>query len=336
MGVDLRLDRLDILDGGKIHGFAPDEGGEEVDELLPCRQVPGDGPRLDHGRPFPVLALAFVIDMGGADAKCDGRCAGIGPEPEIGAEDIAVAGPLLHHGDKIAGNAHEAVLHGSAAGVGDLVAIEQDDHIDIGGIVQLPCTELAHADDDQAAVLCWIVGMGQGKVAFLRRRRQQMPAANLDRGTREIGEHAGYLHQRPDLAKVRECRQQRNAPLGDAQRRHHRIALCGERGGAFHLLIDPAQGRFCPVLHHMPEQLWLGEQAAAQKRAVAEDGVQDIGTLGHPVQLGGEIGEGRVFRRDLAPAFKADGQKLRIPCGGEVPHDLGERLFLGLRDILHS
>ena len=111
MGVDLRLDRLDILDRGEIHGFAPDKGGEKVDEFLSCVKVTGNRPRLDHRGPLPVLPLAFVIDMSSADAKRDGRRAGIGPEAEVGAEDIAVAGALLHHGDKIAGDADEAVLH---------------------------------------------------------------------------------------------------------------------------------------------------------------------------------------------------------------------------------
>ncbi len=336
MGVDLRLDCLDIFDGGEIHGLAPDEGREEVNEFLTRREIPGDGPRLNHGGAFPVLSLAFVIDMGGADREGDGCRAGIGPEPEVGAEDISVAGAFLHHGDKVAGDAHEAVLHRAAAGIGDLVRLEQDDHVDVGGIVEFPRPELAHAEDDESAVLCRIARMGQGKVAFLRRRRQQMPAANLDRGACEIGEHAGYLHQWPDLAKIRERRQQRNAPLGDAERRHHRITIRFQRCGALHLLIDPVQGRLRPVLHQMPEQLRLGKQTTAQKRAVAEDSVQDFGAVRHAVEFGCEVGKGRILRRDLPPALQADGQKLRIPGGGKIPRDLGERLFLGLRDILHS
>ena len=178
--------------------------------------------------------------------------------------------------------------------------------------------------------------MGQGEVAFLRRRRQQMPAANLDGGAGKIGEDSGNLHQRPDLAEIRERRQQRNAPLGDPERRHHRVTLRLQRGGAFHLLIDPAQRQFGTVLHQMPEQLRFCQQTTAEIRAVAEDCVQDFGAVRHAVERVGEVGKGRVFRRDFAPAFKADGQKLRVPRGGKVACDLGERLFLGLRDILHS
>src|SRR5690606_13658762 len=62
-GMDLRFDRLDILDRREIHRFAPDEGDQETGELLARRHIAGNGAGLDHGGALPVLALAFVIDM---------------------------------------------------------------------------------------------------------------------------------------------------------------------------------------------------------------------------------------------------------------------------------
>ena len=61
MGVDLALDRLNILDCRKIERATPHEGPQNIEKGQACLCVPGDGPRLYHRRPFPVLADAFII-----------------------------------------------------------------------------------------------------------------------------------------------------------------------------------------------------------------------------------------------------------------------------------
>ena len=52
---------------------------------------PATGPRLDHGGALPVLAPALVVDERRLDRDRERRRARIGPQAQIGAEDVAVA-----------------------------------------------------------------------------------------------------------------------------------------------------------------------------------------------------------------------------------------------------
>ncbi len=94
--VDLPLDRMDVGDRGEVEIFAPDEGRELVEEVLARVDVAGDGPRLDEGGALPVLADALVIGEGRLERDRDRRRAGVGPQPQIGAEDIAVRACAPH------------------------------------------------------------------------------------------------------------------------------------------------------------------------------------------------------------------------------------------------
>src|SRR5690606_14472613 len=101
-GMDLALHRVDVGDGGKIEVLAPHEWRELLDEGFTRWNVARHGPRLDHGGALPVLAEAFVVVEGCVRRDCDLRRAGVGAQTEVRAEDIAVAGPLLHEADEIA------------------------------------------------------------------------------------------------------------------------------------------------------------------------------------------------------------------------------------------
>ena len=61
MGVDLALDRMDVLDRGEIEMLAPQEGRELGEERGAGVAVAGHRPRLDQGGALPVLAGALVI-----------------------------------------------------------------------------------------------------------------------------------------------------------------------------------------------------------------------------------------------------------------------------------
>ena len=87
VGVNLPLDRMDVADGGVIQILAPDIGLELGQKVLAGRDVAGRRPRLDHGRPFPVLAGALVVDQRRRRRHGDRRRTGVGPEPQVGAED---------------------------------------------------------------------------------------------------------------------------------------------------------------------------------------------------------------------------------------------------------
>ena len=70
---------------------------------MPQRQVAGHRARLDHRGALPVLAHALVVGHGGVHR--DGRWGRrrIGPQPQIGAEHVAVGVARLHQRHQAAG-----------------------------------------------------------------------------------------------------------------------------------------------------------------------------------------------------------------------------------------
>src|SRR5438034_4456704 len=97
VGVDLTLDRMDILDRGKIQVFAPDEGFELAQKALPSGPVAGDRTGLDQCRAFPILANALIIGQRCRDGERRWGGSRIRAEPEIGAKDVAVGCPLVEN-----------------------------------------------------------------------------------------------------------------------------------------------------------------------------------------------------------------------------------------------
>ena len=131
LGVDLALDRMDVLDGEEIEALAPDERTQHFEKRFPRHDVSGDRAGLDHRRPFPVLAGALVIDFGRPGGDRDRRGSRIGAQPQIGAEDIAVAGAFGHHLDEALGETDHALLKAGPAGVLDQRAVIEHDQVDI-------------------------------------------------------------------------------------------------------------------------------------------------------------------------------------------------------------
>src|SRR5262245_24118952 len=101
-GMDPPLHGMDIGDRGEVEIFAPDEGCEMSQELVARRDIAGRDPRLDQGRALPILPEALVVGEPGLDRERDLGRARIGPESEIGAEDVAVGGVLLEQTYEIA------------------------------------------------------------------------------------------------------------------------------------------------------------------------------------------------------------------------------------------
>ena len=94
--VDPALHRVDVGHQRKVEPAAPDEGTDRVQEQRPQRQVAGHRACLDHGGTLPALAHAFVIgDCRRQRDRGRGR-RGVGAQPQIGAEHVAVGVPRLH------------------------------------------------------------------------------------------------------------------------------------------------------------------------------------------------------------------------------------------------
>ena len=153
MRVDLTLDRVDVLDRGKIEVLAPEKGLQLAQKPVPRDPVAGDRPSLDQRRPFPILADAFIIGEGGGNRhRRRGRC-GIGAKPQIGAKDVALLGALFENAPEIARQADEERLDAIARRDPRTAGVVEKDQVDIARIIELVPAELSHAEDDQPAVV---------------------------------------------------------------------------------------------------------------------------------------------------------------------------------------
>src|SRR3546814_15909570 len=63
------------------------------------------------------------------------------------------------------GQAHEPLLHAALMAVVDGLRIEDDDEVDVRGVVQLPGAQLAHAENGDAAAARRIGFVGQADLA---------------------------------------------------------------------------------------------------------------------------------------------------------------------------
>ena len=221
MGVDLALDRADVLDGGKVEMAAPDEGLQPVQEARSGLDIAGHGLRLDHGGAFPVLAGGRVIGLGSADREGGRGRAGVRAQPQVGAEHIAVCRPLVHDRDQVAGEPGEDLLQPVAARVGRDLLVEEDDDVDVAGIVQLAGAELAHAEDDEAGALFRGLRVGQGELAPIVQGAEQVGTDGAQRHASDIRERAGHALQRPYRSDVGHADGETGAALRHAKALHH-------------------------------------------------------------------------------------------------------------------
>ena len=225
---------MDVLDGGEIEGFAPQERPQAPQELLARRQVAGHRARLYHRRAFPVLTHALVIGLGRQRRYGQRRGAGVGPEAQIGAEHIAPAGALLHPAHQLPGEPDEALLRALASGIGGFFVVIEHDEVDVARIVEFAGAEFAEAKDDEAGTPFGIVGMGEPDLSRRRALAQQMGGDDGEGLSGEGAQGFGDLLERPDAGDVGKRDQQRRAGLGGAKGGHdtHRfpIALARRRG----------------------------------------------------------------------------------------------------------
>ena len=150
VGVDLPFDRVHVGDGGEIEIFAPDEGRQFLEEFFAGEKIAGDRARLDIGGAFPVLPHALVITQRGGERDGDGRRARIGPQTQIGAKHITFIGVFAHDFDDAFGHPHEEIDILQRIGEAYAVAVEENDQINVGGIIQLIGAALAHAEKNPA------------------------------------------------------------------------------------------------------------------------------------------------------------------------------------------
>ncbi len=201
--------------------------------------VAGDGACLDHRGALPVLPHALVVGLGGQHRERQRGRGRIGPQPEVGAEDIAVGGAMLQQADEIAGEPDEEILHRSPALIGDLGRVVEDDEIDVARIIELPRAELAHADDDEPGVMTRPRRIGEGELAAGGGPRQQVVGGDREGGVGELAQPTGDRGERPLAGEIGQRDHERQAPPRHPEQRHqgggigHRRRRGGKAGQQF-------------------------------------------------------------------------------------------------------
>lgn len=141
--------------GVEVEILAVDEG---TPQRLQLRRLGGgvaaleglglDAARLQPGIAFPFPALRDQVVLEGVQAPGQRSGVAIGPQPQVGAEDVAVGvdlGDDRHHAPRQP--AVELVVGNGPAPVGLALVAVQHDQVDVGRDVQFLAAQLAHAHD---------------------------------------------------------------------------------------------------------------------------------------------------------------------------------------------
>ena len=231
--VDLALHRGNVRDRGIIEILSPNERHEIGEKSLSERLVAGGRPRLDQGRALPVLAKTFVIGIGGGQRDRDRRRTGIWTQPQIDAQDITVAGPLLQQPDKPFRDARKERRGLHRPGDRSTIGIEEDDDIDIARIIEFARAELAERQDDESASLFGVRAIGKpqpvrasgiAQQKAQRHRYEDIGGARQRLGRRDHIENATEISERDEKGGLL---------LRKSQRAHDRGLAGGLAAGFF-------------------------------------------------------------------------------------------------------
>ena len=141
---DHLLHRPQRLERAEIEVAPIDERVQALEEVVACRPVARDGPRLDPGVALPVPALLLVVLLHGVEAQDHGAVVAERPQAQVDAEDLPLRVRPAEDLDEAAAEAREELLvrqlppaPGRLAGgrVGE-------DQVDVRGKVELARAEL--------------------------------------------------------------------------------------------------------------------------------------------------------------------------------------------------
>ena len=135
IGLHLPLHVVDIGERGKIEMLAPDERRKFRDQRLARPGVAGAGTRLDHRGAFPGPPFPFVIMQRRLGRNRHLRRGRIGPQAQIDAEHVAVARALLQQAGQRLRHAHKERRRFDVCYQRRRGGIEEDDQVDVAGIV---------------------------------------------------------------------------------------------------------------------------------------------------------------------------------------------------------
>ena len=284
---DLALDGLDIADRGEIEVFAPHERPYRAQERLARRQVPRDGPRLDHGGALPILPQTRVIAFRRRRRNGERRRRRIGAQPEIGAEHVTVGGALLKQPPQAPGEPDEDLLRRSAPRQPRRVGVVEDDQVDIARIVELPAAQFSHCEHDEARARPRRAGVADFELSRAPGLAQQMIDRMRDRRIGEAAERGGGASFVPPSRKVSRGDDQRRALPGAPQcARDIRIAARRRSDIAVESVQQARQGDAGPVAQRRPQRFRPSQRATTEKRGVAEKHGEQIALALRPRRAG--------------------------------------------------
>ena len=269
IGVDLPLDRVDVADRGEIEMAPPQERLQPAQQALADRLFARHHPRLDQRGALPVLAVALVVLRGILDRQGERLAGRMRPQPQVDPEHVALLGAVLEQVDQRAGQAHGERHRAVAAPVGQPVACEQDDQVEIAGIVQLERAELAHAEHGDARGCLRVGRVAELELAALGGFQQGLAQGPTDRQIGKAAERPGDLLERPAIEDVGERHRERHLALVSAQRRHE--ALAGAERNVPGLLDQALDHLVGSVGQDGAYQIRLRQRQFAEIGAVAEE-----------------------------------------------------------------
>ncbi len=220
--LDLPLDRVNILDRREVQMTAPEERPELRQEMLAIGDVARDRARLDEGGALPVLPGALVVGERRQHRERRRRRGGVGTEPQIRAEGVAVLGALVHEAHEVAGEPREKLMRALPPAIAHALGIEQHDQVDVAGIVELARAQLAHAEHDEPALALGILHVRDLELSAMMGGAQQEAQRRAQAQVRKLGQGRGDALERPPARDVRERHQERRPSFGGAKAAHER------------------------------------------------------------------------------------------------------------------
>ena len=274
MGVDLPLDRMNVFDGSEIEIAPPHERFDRFQEFRSRGLIAGTGARLDERGALPVLSHALVIVFRSAGRDRHLRRAGIGPEAQIDAEDVAVDRRLREQLDE----AFDDVDGGGARVVfldeGKAFRVVEHDEIDVARIVELVGAVFSHREHDEAGL-----GFETREIANVHegtrsRLAQEKAKRRADRRVREQAQGARHLADAPEAGHIGQRHNQRHLALGPAQDRHGGGLVFRVLGGP-HGGLGAIESRARARAYDVRQRGRFACREACQERTVAEGGFED-------------------------------------------------------------
>src|SRR5437016_7162257 len=152
---------MDILDRRKIQVFSPDERLQLTQKAPAGAPIAGNRAGLYQRCTLPILSDALIIGEGCGDQEGGRSRRRIRAEPEIGAKDVAVGGPLVENAAEISRHPNKKSLNAVPSTDRRSGRVVEKDQVDIARVIELAAPELPHAENDQSAVALRVVGADQ-------------------------------------------------------------------------------------------------------------------------------------------------------------------------------